>query len=253
MLFRRIILSALLLGVLTGLLMSVFQYAGVTPIIIAAEQFEVLPVTPEGVQAHSHDHGEAEAWVPNDGFERSAYTAVSNIFAAIGFSALLLSLMAQFQLQGRASLSPVKGLLWGLAGFAAVFAAPGIGMPPEIPGLEAAAIEHRQTWWMLTVLAAAVGIALISYGPVLLKVLGAGLLVVPHVFGAPHPDGPAFTHPDPEIVDALVALHQQFIVASAVSALVFWLVLGAGCAWALNRLVLAGVANTTGQPDVAGA
>lgn len=234
MLFRRIIVSALLLGVLTGLLMSIVQYAGVTPIIIAAEQYEA----PEG---HGHDHGTTEgeqAWAPADGAERSFYTALSNVFAGIGFSALLLALMAQFQLQGLASLTPIKGLGWGLAGFAAFFVAPGLGLPPEIPGHEAAAIEYRQSWWLLAVATAAIGIALIVFAKPRFKVLGLALLVVPHLIGAPHPQGPAFTHPDPSAVEALVALHQQFVLASAIGMLLFWLALGASCAWVLNRLVL---------------
>lgn len=251
MLFRRIIFSAVCLGLLTGLLMSLFQYLGVTPIIIAAEQYEVQ-VAPGDHGGHSHGeqvmapaNGLASQqaqppaeWEPADGIERNVYTAVSNVLAAIGFSALLLSLMAQCQLQGFASLSLAKGVLWGLAGFAVMFLAPSLGMPPEIPGLEAAAIEHRQGWWLLAVLCAALALALFCYAPWLIKVFGVGLLALPYLIGAPHPDGPAFSHPDPQTIEVLNALHHQFIFASALSSLLFWLVLGAACGWVLNRQIL---------------
>lgn len=259
MLFRRIIFSAVCLGLLTGLLMSLFQYFGVTPIIIAAEQYEVQEV------ADGHSHGgqhhddqsygnqlvagaantvanqEAQPpaeWEPAAGIERNVYTVISNVLAAIGFSALLLAIMTHFQAQGFTLLNPAKGVLWGLAGFAIMFVVPSLGMPPEIPGLEAAAIEHRQSWWLLAVLSAAIALALICYAPVLFKVLGAGLLVLPHLIGAPHPEGSPFNHPDPQIIEALSALHQQFIIASALSSLLFWLVLGAACGWVLNRQIL---------------
>ena len=242
MLFRRIIFSAVCLGLLTGLLMSLFQYFGVTPIIIAAEQYEVqVPAGGHGGHSHGGQHQAVQPpaeWEPADGVERNVYTVISNVLAAIGFSALLLALMAQFQSQGITLLNPAKGVLWGLAGFAIMFVVPSLGMPPEIPGLEAAAIEHRQSWWLLAVLSAAIALALICYAPVLFKVLGAGLLVLPHVIGAPHPEGSPFNHPDPQIIEALSALHQQFIIASALSSLLFWLVLGAACGWVLNRQIL---------------
>jgi len=70
------------------------------------------------------------------------------------------------------------------------------------------------------------------------------LLVLPHLVGAPHLDGPEFTHPDPLAVETLISLHADFIVASALANLVFWGVLGLMSAWVLNRWVLKGIGRS---------
>ena len=246
MLFRRIIFSALLIGLLSGLLFSVVQFIGVSPIIIAAEQYEVEA---EPVPTQSHHHGEAanaghhhhhdaEAWSPGDGLERSLFTLLSNVLAGIGFAAIVLSVMCMLQLKGWAKFSPAKGLALGLAGFVAFFAMPGIGLPPEIPGIEAAPLDNRQSWWVLTVLTSAVGIGVLAFAKKAYKLFGLLLMALPFILGAPHSSGPEFAHPDERVVAILIDLHQQFIVASGVANLVFWLALGSLCAWGLNRTVL---------------
>ncbi len=94
---------------------------------------------------------------------------------------------------------------------------------------------------MLTVLATCAGLALLAFGPKLAKAGGLVLLVLPHLIGAPHLSGPEFSHPDPQAVQTLMALHSEFIVASAFANLVFWSVLGLLSAWVLNRWVLKGI------------
>ena len=131
-----------------------------------------------------------------------------------------------------------SGLLWGSAGFLAFFVAPGIGLPPEIPGIEAAAIENRQSWWMITTLCVGAGLLILAYAPLKFKVVSVALFALPYLLEVPHHQGPAFTYPDAEAVTALTQLHQQFIVASGATNLVFWLVLGLLCAWVLKNKVL---------------
>ena len=234
MVFRRIIFNAVVVGALAGLLLSVLQIISVNPIIFAAEAFEVV----------EHDHGShdhsGEAWAPADGGERTLYTVLSNMLAGVGFASVILALMSQFQLQGLTRLNLAKGVLWGAAGFIAFFVAPGLGLPPEIPGIEASPVEHRQTWWVLAVFGVGAGLLVLAFAPAKFKALGALLIALPYVINAPHPEGPAFTHPDPAAVEALTALHEKFIMMSGVSNLVFWLVLGLVSAWVLNRRVLKG-------------
>ena len=45
--------------------------------------------------------------------------------------------------------------MWGLAGFAVFTIAPGLGLPPELPGVPAAPLLSRQIWWVTAVLATA--------------------------------------------------------------------------------------------------
>ena len=245
MLFRRIIFCALFIGFLSGLLFTAIQSISVSPIIFAAEQYEVAEPQAAPVQGHHHGEGapsehhhDQEAWGPNDGMERTLYTLLSNVLAGIGFAAILLSIMSQLQLKGVANLSIVKGLAWGVAGFIAFFVAPGIGLPPEIPGIEAAPLDNRQTWWLLAVVASGVGIGTLAFAKGAYKIIGVAFIALPFLIGAPHSAGPVFTHPDANVVAILSDLHHQFIVASGVANLAFWLALGALCAWALNRQVL---------------
>jgi len=228
--FRNIIFSALIIGFITGLLHSGMQMLEVSPIIFEAETYEIADDAAVG----EHQHAE-EAWGPEDGAERTTYTFVSNILSGVGFAAILLALMNQFQQQGITQLSLLKGVLWGLAGFVAFFAAPGLGLSPEIPGTQAAVLEQRQLWWVLTVLATLIGLGILAFAPLKFKLLGVISLAVPHIIGAPHIDGAEFTHPDPAAVEALTQLHHQFIIASGISNFVFWLALGLCCAWVSQR------------------
>lgn len=239
MLFRKTILSALLVGLLAGVVLSLVQIMMVNPIIFEAETFE-MPDT------HSHGHHESgghhshEEWAPEDGSERTFYTIISNISAGIGFAAIILALMSQLQLFGVTRTNVFKGLLWGVAGFIAFFVAPGLGVPPEIPGIEAAPIEHRQLWWLLTVCCAGIGLLILAFASIKVKALGLFLLTAPYLVPIPHSHGPLFTHPNPDAVASLTSLHEQFVLYSGISNFIFWVVLGSISAWLLNRWILQG-------------
>ena len=168
---------------------------------------------------HEHD-----GWAPQDGFERTFWSGVANVGMGIGF-ALLLAAAFSF----RSSVSWRQGILWGLGGYAAFFALPAFGLPPELPGTEAAALQDRQAWWVVTVTLSAIGIALLGLTrgwP--WKAVGIALIALPHLIGAPHPEIHSALAP-PELL-------QMFIVATAVTNAVFWMVLGAGCAIAFKKL-----------------
>jgi len=243
MMFRRTIYSALIVGLLAGLMLSLFQVLSVNPIIFEAEGFELEGTHDHGAYNHgSHEHSE-DAWAPADGLERTGYTVISNILAGIGFALVLLSVMSQVQLQGMTQVSRLKGLVWGSAGFLVFFLAPAIGLPPEIPGIEASPLEHRQSWWILTVIAVALGLMVLFFAPLKFKIAGVMCLVFPYLTEIPHAQGPAFIHPDPQAVATLTRLHQEFILASGVSNLAFWLVLGVISAWLLNKWILKDMNN----------
>ena len=216
-------------------MLGLLQITLVDPIIFEAESFEIPePESPDDNHGHSH-----QGWGPEDGFERTFYTLISNVFAATGFAAVLLALMNLLALRNQ-GLTPqsnglTQGVLWGLGGFAAVFLAPAIGLPPEIPGIEAPPIESRQTWWFLTVACVAFGIGLVAFAGGVKKLLGLVLVSIPFIVGAPAHEGPMFTHPDPAVVAALTNLHQSFIVASGVVNLVFWIALGIVTAMGFKR------------------
>ncbi len=201
---KRIALAALVAGLVGGIVISVVQEFTTTPLILHAEQFENAPAS-----------GEAEAWAPMDGIERTLFTSFGNIVAGIGFA---LMLVAGFALHG-GEVDGRRGVLWGLAGYAVFSLAPALGLPPEVPGAMAAELVARQGWWLAAVAATALGLGLMVFArkPAWI-VLGVIVLAAPHVVGAPQPDrlgGPV----PPEL-----AAH--FVAASLVTAAVFWTLLG---------------------------
>ena len=236
MFFRRIMFSAVIIGMLTGLLLSATQVIGVTPILLDAEVYEVAgepaQIMPGHMDAGSH-HSD-EAWGPEDGVERVGYTVLANVLAAIGFACMLLVVMSQFESRGLVKLTKLQGILWGLAGYFIFFVVPGVGLPPEVPGSSADLLEHRQSWWLLAVCGAAISLVTFVFAPVKFKLFGLLSLALPFVVGAPHIDGPLFSNPDAHAVMALTELHQQFIVATTVSNFIFWIALGMSCAWMLK-------------------
>lgn len=245
MLFRRLILAAVAIGIVVGVLLSVGQQFSTVPIIAAAETYE-QPAEPAHATSapthgdshqHSHGHDEAGSWAPADGLERMVFTVLADVGVAIGFGILLLVLMALARSTLGATISPVTGALWGAAGFGAVFLAPAFGLSPEVPGTAAAALGSRQSWWIATVAIVAVALALIAFAPGYKKLGALVLLPLPYLFGAPEPSGALFAGHGPEEVAALEQLHGRFIVATGVVNAAFWVVLGVACGWAMRRWI----------------
>lgn len=220
--FRNIVLVAAIAGVLAGLGMTVAQQLTTVPLILKAEIYEgedgASPAHDHGdagAQAVAHEHGEG-GWQPADGFERTAFTLLANIVTGVGFALLLI---AASELAGGIT-GWRQGVFWGLAGFAVFTLAPGLGLPPELPAMPAAELGVRQLWWVATVLSAAGALALIFYGRSPLAIVAAiALLVAPHLVGAPEPV--SYDTPIPE------GLHHSFVVAVVLTALLFWVLLGA--------------------------
>ncbi|BDB20112.1 membrane protein [Pseudomonas sp. CYM-20-01] len=223
---KRIAQTAGFTGLLAALLLTLLQSFWVAPLILQAETFEKAPAATElhehaeGAAAHTHD---AEAWEPEDGWQRVLSTTGGNLVVAVGFALMLAGLYTL-----RAPTRTPQGLLWGLAGYATFVLAPTLGLPPELPGTAAADLAQRQIWWIGTAASTAAGIALIVFGRNwLLKALGAAILVVPHVIGAPQPEVHSMLAPE--------ALEAQFKIASQLTNVAFWLALGLISAWLFRR------------------
>jgi cobalt transporter subunit CbtA len=241
--FRSIVFSAVVSGLVTGSAVTVVQHFGTVPLILKAETYEhdepesgARPVTAstdehaaqdqsghehESHDAHRHD---VAAWKPAEGIQRHSLTAAANILTAIGFSLLLAGIYA---LRGRA-VSWHEGLLWGLSGFVVFTVAPGLGLPPELPGVPAASLEPRQVWWIATAAATAAGLGLIFLQrSAWAAVLAFCLIVSPHLFGAPQ-----LADAHTEVPDAL---SHQFVVAVTITSLLFWALLGCLTGMAYGR------------------
>src|SRR6266702_1273391 len=149
--FRSIVFSAALAGLIVGAVTSVAQFLGTVPLIQKSEVYErkAAPEAPPAAHEHAgaaHHHDNAGSndseWGPEDGFQRNAFTVAANILTAIGFALLLTGIYA---IRGR----PVmwrEGLLWGLGGFVVFTAALGLGLLalPHLIGAPLAPESHSE-------------------------------------------------------------------------------------------------------------
>lgn len=107
----------------------------------------------------------------------------------------------------------------GLAGFAVFTIAPGLGLPPELPGVPAAPLLSRQIWWVTAVLGTAAGLGLIVFRRSMPSAIaGVVLIMLPHLIGAPE-----LEHVETNVPSSL---SHQFVVAVTLTSLVFWSLLG---------------------------
>jgi cobalt transporter subunit CbtA len=201
--------------------MTIAQQLTTVPLILKAEVYEEQGATAAhdhgdaAAQPAAHEHGD-EGWQPADGIERTAFTLLADIVTGVGFALLLV---AASELAGGIT-GWRQGVFWGLAGFAVFTLAPSLGLPPELPAMPAAELGERQLWWVATAFSAAAALALMFYGRTPLAIVAAvALLVAPHLIGAPQP--PSYDTPIPE------GLHHNFVVAVVLTALLFWVLLGA--------------------------
>jgi len=224
-LFRNIVFTAVIAGLLSELLLTIMQSFSTVPLILQAETYENAggeeaghshEAAPAGAVAPAADHHDEEAWMPADGFERFIYTAAADMLAAIGFGLVLIAVSE--------ALGGLKGwrggLMFGIAGFLTVSLAPGLGLPPELPGMPAAELGPRQIWWISTAVCTATGLGLLAYTrSAVFAALAIVLLIAPHIVGAPLPPSHETAVPP--------ALYARFVNAVYATNLVFWAVLGA--------------------------
>jgi cobalt transporter subunit CbtA len=158
-----------------------------------------------------------------------AYTLLADLLTGIGFALLLA---AGLMLRG-GEIAWRDGLFWGLAGFATFTLAPGLGLPPELPGTEAAPLLQRQVWWLATAASTGCALALLAFGRRAPSAnLAAILVIAPHLYGAPRLD--EHTAAAPEV------LAHQFVVAVTITSFLFWAILGATTGYFCGRFQISG-------------
>lgn len=242
MIFRNIIFSAVLVGLVSGLIYGVFQQTQLSPIIYAAEKFEANKSTQVSLHENNIDslnpHTET-AWSPSNGAERIFWTLLANVLTGISFALVMLSLMAIHNLKSnKPKVDSIQGIGWGAVALLAIFVAPAlIGLHPEVPGTVAIGLEHRQGWWLFCVLATALGAAVLYYTPIKFKALGVMLAVIPHIIAAPIHAQLIFENTDPVAVAHLNDLSQQFFSMTAIGTALFFIVLGASSGFAVKKFI----------------
>lgn len=247
---QRMLTSALFAGCAAGLLAALLHFAFVQNVLLLAEEYESGALvhfqgaqagggghddaaTPEEPPASTEDHTHAAGTPEHEhpaaeaGESHAKRNALTVLFMCLVYVAYGMMLVAGYAAAATfgITVSTRDGILWGIAGFAAMQLAPAMGLAPELPGTVAADLAERQVWWWSTVIATGAGIALLAYGRSFVTALIAGaLLAAPHVIGAPEIDGFFGTAP-PE----LAAMFAARVLGAA---LVTWVVLG----WLSARL-----------------
>jgi cobalt transporter subunit CbtA len=251
----RLLSAALVAGFLAAVVATGLQLALTSPLIIAAERYEThasldlpAPDLPARVArtraedpasplpivlAHAHSgHGAdqgsgqdsgnaAPEWQPGPGLPRMAFTGLATLIGGVGYALLLGAVMLAC---GRVP-TPERALGFAVAGFLAVALAPALGLPPELPGSEAAPLAARQAWWLMTAASTAMGLYLMAIRRVPITILGGLVLVVaPHIAGAPEVAATASPLP--------AGLAAQFAARSLAIAFVFWATIGLAFGWA---------------------
>ncbi|KAF0174382.1 MAG: Cobalt transporter subunit CbtA [Rhodobacteraceae bacterium] len=231
---QRMVTSALFAGFAAGLLAALLHFAFVQKLILLGEGYETGTMVHFGAPApvsHGQDAtatAAADAEHADDGHSHEPAApaenrnAMTSLFFGLTYIAYALLLTAGFglaQVYGKA-IGLREGLLWGLAGFAAFQLAPAMGLAPELPGSMAADLTARQLWWLGTAVSTGLALAVLGYGKGALSLaLAALLLALPHVIGAPHPEGFSGVAP-PELAAA-------FATRSLGVGLIVWAALGA--------------------------
>jgi cobalt transporter subunit CbtA len=279
MLFQRLIWAALAVALAVGSLQSALYQWKAVPLILAAEKFEDQKADPATmaqaqataatalVDSHDHDHGHehapapahdhahthdaadgAASWAPQDGAERTFWTWVANVLHGLSMAVLVLVVMGAAVLKrGAPRHALALSLGVAFAGWLSLSLWPSLGLPAEVPGMEAAPLQSRQAWWLLAVARAVGACACVAALRAPWRwLLAAALLALPFVVGAPEIADPLAGF-GPEARTTLQHLQQDFIVTTAWLAASLWLSLGLACGLAFRRWLEPALLALTGN------
>lgn len=227
--FGRLLIAALITGVVAGLIVSLAQAVKVSPLIYYAETFEeaAAAAAPEAIE-HLHEDGSVHQHntAGAGSLERITFTILANSLVGVAFGLILAAAMvfANRHVNWR------RGVLWGLAGFVVFALGPALQLPPEPPGVDPGSVELRGAWWAFIAFMSGLGLWLIAFRKSWRwKAVGLAALVLPQIMGIPE-----FVDSEAVVPDAVI---DQFIVAALLTTGIFWLCLGGVMGGVYNRLV----------------
>jgi cobalt transporter subunit CbtA len=229
----RIVLAALVAGLLAGFVLAGIQQVRLTPLIAQGETYEKAA---DGEQPPCREtmpgmktcgDGGAPPWQPAEGISRTLFTSAASMLAGAGYAIVLTGI----SLLSGVPITKGNGMIWGLCGFLAAALAPAMGLPPEVPGMPESDVSARQLWWASTIALTGLAIYLIALRPeAWAKFLAVPLLALPHLIGAPTAHESATQIP-PELAS-------RFATNSLAAAAIFWCLIGLFLGLAFERFNL---------------
>ncbi|MDB5941967.1 MAG: hypothetical protein JWQ13_1533 [Ramlibacter sp.] len=262
MLLRRLIWCALLTALLVGSVQLAVGRWQAVPIVLAAEVFESRklhaehPHTHEQIAAPGHAHGDPNPTAAGSG-ERTAWTWVAHVLHGFSMALLMFSVMGWWVWKRGAPMGTARvALAVAAAGLLSMDLWPALGLPAEIPGMDAAALGSRQAWWVLAATSAALacaalaGVAAKSVPSHWRWLIAAALLALPFMVGAPQPPGDPLAGFDAQTRAQLQDLQREFIWATRWTSLAFWTSLGGIGGWVFARWLKPAIAP--GRPPQIG-
>ncbi len=180
---KHMLTGALIAGAVAGVVTAALQFAFVIPLLLEGELYETGARIHFGMQSP-----QSPAGAPALGWDLARHmgTIGFDVIAYVAYGLVMTGLMAIAAGRGH-KLDARNGAVWGAAGFVAVMLAPSFGLAPELPGTITAELIPRQIWWASTVLSTALALWLFAFGKGWgMTVIGAALLLVPQIIGAPH-------------------------------------------------------------------
>ncbi|MEK9598507.1 MAG: CbtA family protein [Alphaproteobacteria bacterium] len=221
--FSRIIVSGLFAGALGGIIAGFLQWYFVQPVLLHSELYETGILT--------HFDGSSNSAHPDLEYIQPIRDGLSLIFSMLiytGYAFILIAAMLLRERKSETNITFHQGIIWGVSGFFVVHLAPAISLPPEVPGVAAAELQLRQIWWFATTLLTAGGLWIIAFTKKGSRfIIGAALILAPHIIGAPEPD--IFTGPAPTEIGAL------FASRALGTGLISWAMLGGLSAFFLKK------------------
>jgi cobalt transporter subunit CbtA len=262
MIFHRLIWAGLGAALLVGTVQTGVQQWQAVPIILAAEVYEgqkvEVPVSPEAhthapgaASAHDHHHDHAaskdaaEEWTPKDGAERMFWTWVANVIYALSMALLVFAVMGGCLWRGATLGSLPLACAVAAAGWLSLHFWPSLGLPAEIPGMDAARLGSRQGWWVLAAGSAALACAsLAALRSPLSWAAATACMALPYLVGAPHIVSDPLVGFSVEAQTQLRQLGTKFIWATTWVSLSFWVSMGLVCGLVFRRWLRPTLAST---------
>ncbi|GAC1532092.1 MAG: CbtA family protein [Ramlibacter sp.] len=256
MLFVRLIWSALVAALIVGSVQFGIEQWRAVPILRAAEVFESHKV--ESAEPE-HAHGDPGLAVDDEVPFRAAWTWIANVLHGFSMALLMFAVMGWWVWRRGGAVAPSRlALTVAAAGLLSLDVWPTLGLPADLPGMDAADLGARQVWWLLAAASAALACALLAgiatrRLPSRWRWLAALLLLaLPFIIGAPQLLAEPLAGFDAQARAQLQTLHREFIWTTRGLSLSFWIGLGCVGGWVFDRWIKSAIPCASEVPELRG-